>query len=272
MQRQTSFLLILMAALVCLTGLGCEMERRVIKRNPWTEMFERSEWYDGPAEEGEGAVNNRDRGYAVELASYTGGEAFQRVPTLIREAREQGGLAELWYASTGDRTTVYAGKFRDPESDEAETALRLARSAHINGARPFEDAQLVKLTAERGEVLDPHDARTHSGKGRFALQVGYFDRSFGTDYRVAAEQTARLLRDQGEEAYYYHGPNRSLILLHAWARREAFVLVGQHDRYSNLVKSVQEQYPHNVPNGKPFTDADDPTFVRSQHSFLVQIR
>mgnify|MGYP001814943212 CR=1 FL=1 len=266
-------MLALLMLSVVLAG-GCEMERRVVKQSGWNKMFTESEWYDGPARGSaeDQATNRNNRGYAVELGKYSGAQAFHGVHGLMQTARQDAGLANLWYATVGTKTTVYMGRFKDEDSKEAKTALRKARDAEVDGNAIFAKAKIVKLDAARGEVLDPRDLRSLKGKGLFTLQIGYYDAKYGPDFRRAAETAVDVLRDQDEEAFYYHGPHRSMVLVNAWTHAEAFTLVGQVDRYSNTVRLAQEKYPYNVPNGRAFTDDDDPEYVKSQRSFLVPIR
>lgn len=265
--------------LLCLSALlvvGCEMERRVVKRTGWSAVFNPdNEWYEGP-DRGSSASdpsNRRNKGFAIELGRYTGAEAFHGVHNLMQTARQDAGLANLWYTTVGTEATVYMGRFKDDDSSEARAALKKVRAAEVNGKELFPNAKLVKLNAEKqGEVLDPRDVRTLKGKGRFTLQIGYYDREYGPDFRRAAETAVDVLRDNGENAFYYHGPHRSMVLLNAWTYGEAFTLEGTTDRYSNAVRLTQEKYPHNVPNGRKFQPGDDPAYVKSQHSFLVPIR
>lgn len=264
-----------LALLSALLIAGCEMERRVVKRSGWNQLFSpESEWYDGPApdSDGSGTASRRNRGYSIELGRYSGAQAYHGVHNLMQSARQDAGLANLWYATVGNETTVYLGRFRDDDSKEAKTALRQVREAEVNGKTLFAKAKIVKLNAERGEVLDPRDLRSLKGKGLYTLQIGYYDGGYGPDFRRAAETAVDVLRDQGEEAFYYHGPHRSMVLVNAWTHAEAFTLVGQVDRYSNAVRVTQEKYPHNVPNGRAFGPDDDPDYVKSQRSFLVPIR
>ena len=264
----------LLALLSALLMAGCEMEQRVVSRSGWTQMFAESEWNDraGQGAGDDQTTDRRNRGYAVELGKYSGAEAFHGVHNLMQSARQEAGLGNLWYATLGNDTTVYMGRFEDEDSQEAKNALRQVRSARVGGEQLFSKAKIVKLEAQRGEALDPRDLRSLKGRGLFSLQIGYYDVSFGPDFRRAAETAVDVLRDQDEKAFYYHGPHRSMVLVNAWTHAEAFTLVGQVDRYSDTVRIVQEKHPHNVPNGKPFTAADDPRFVRTQHSFLVPIR
>ncbi len=265
--------MLVLLVLSALLATGC-LERRVVKRSGWNKMFMESDWYDGPASGSDGsqATNRHNRGYAVELGRFGGGEAFHGVHSLMQTARQDAGLANLWYATIGSETTVYLGRFTDKDSKEAKAALREVRDAEVNGKAIFAKAKVVKLNAERGDALDPRDLRSLKGRGLFTLQIGYYDGSYGPDFRRAAETAVDVLRDQGEKAFYYHGPHRSMVLVNAWNRTEAFTLVGQVDRYSDAVRITQEKYPHNVPNGVSFGPDDDPEYVKSQRSFLVPIR
>ena len=266
-------LLLLLFLVLGLTGPGCQMEERVISSS-WDE-WKKLDWYDP----GDGSKNtgtqgeSRSRGFAIELDQFTGEDAYAKVYRLITNARQEAGLANLWYVSTGRGAIVYAGRFRSEDDPQAKAMLKQVREAKIAGDTPFEKAKVVAIANNRGEVMDERDLRSLSGRGLYALQIGYYDSSFGLNFRKAAETAVDVLREKGEKAYYYHGPNRSLVLVNAWTYKDAFTsVVGQQDRYSNAVRTVQEKYPHNVPNGRSFTESDDPAFVASQKSFLVPIR
>lgn len=273
MKSTKPHILLVLLTLSALLAVGC-MERRVVSRSGWNKMFMESEWYEGPARGSDNAQATRrnNRGYAIELGRYTGAQAFHGVHGLMQTARQEAGLANLWYATANGDITVYMGRFKEDDSSEAKAALRKVRAAEVDGKELFEKAKIVKLGTERGEVLDPRDLRSLKGKGLFSLQIGHYDGTYGPDFRRAAETAVDVLRDNGEDAYYYHGPHRSMVLLNAWTRAEAFTLEGTVDRYSNQVRMTQEKHPHNVPNGEPFGPGDDPEYVKSQHSFLVPIR
>lgn len=264
--RPNLFFFLILAGALC--GSGCEMERRVT-HSTW-DQWKQWEWYDASAssEDTRGSNGQANRGYAIELARFEGDGRQAKIYRTITDARQKAGLANLWYTETG----VYAGRFRNDDSSEAKAMLRQVRSAEINDDTPFEDALIVRLTGARSQVNDPLDLRSLSGRGLYTLQIGYYDTRFGNDYRKAAETAVKVLREQDEEAYYYHGPNRSLILIEAWTYGQAFTRTGQVDRYSNLVRLTQEKHPQNVPNGQPFSEDDDPEYVASQRSFMVPIR
>ncbi len=273
MLNQKTHCLITLSVLAVLLAMGCKMEERVVS-STW-DQYKQWEWYEPPrSETGQNSAGGAsNRGYAIELGRFTGEGAFGEVYRLMTSAREEAGLANLWYTSSGTQAKVFAGRFAKPDSPEAKSTLSMVRSAKINGKTPFEDVKIVSVTGDRSEVLDKHDLRSLSGRGLYTLQIGYYDTAFGPDFRKAAETAVNVLREQGQEAYYYHGPNRSSILINAWTYGQAFTqTIGTQDRYSFAVRAAQEKHPYNVPNGKSFTQDDDPAFVASQKSFLVPIR
>lgn len=263
-------LILTLCVVLLMLSTGC-LERRVI-RSSW-DALRNSAWSDNRSSDSYSTSNSgrSNRGYAIEIDRYSGTDAYSKVYHLVREARVEAGLANLWYTTSGEETIIYAGRFKEKDSDEAEAMLREVRNARIRGRRAFENAKIVEITRARAEVSDPRDLRSLTGKDLYTLQIGYYDRGFGTDFRKAAETAVDILREAGETAYYYHGPNRSLVLINKWTRREAFTLQGNIDRYSNIVRIAQEKYPYNVPNGQPFTADDDPDYVKTQHSSLIKI-
>jgi len=271
-QKRANPILLVLTLAMTLTGLGCQYETRV--RSTW-DSWRQLEWADNKPQSkasGSGSAATTDRGYAVELARFEGDSSYSQAYQFVTATRQQTDLAQLWHSTSNGITTLYAGRFPDRDSDDAKAMLRQARSAKVNGSRPFEDAKIVKLTRAEGQVLDPRDLRTLKGKQLYTLQIGYFDRTYGSNYRRAAETAVDVLREQGEQAYYYHGPNRSMVLLNAWNYQQAFTLQGSVDRYSNLVRAVQEKYPFNVPNGQTPNDSADPNSREDSRSFLVPIR
>lgn len=210
------------------------------------------------------------RGYAVELARFSGPDAAARAFELTARLREQANLADLWYADGPNLSTVYLGRFRDPRSDTARVAIKRAREAELDGLTPFAKAEMVPLSGGDTASLPELDLRNHTGQ--YALQIGYYDLGYGTAFRRAAEDQAQKLRDQGHDAYYYHGPNRSLIAMGPYTYEEAFVRVGQTDTYTAAVLAAQREFPYNVRNGVGPTADFTAEELGLRPSFLVLVR
>lgn len=259
-----------MAMLLAAMG-GCMSEPRRVS-STW-DPFREKLADPGAAPRDAGANDPRvvsPRGYAVELARFSGPDAPARAFELTARLRAQAGLAELWSADGPNLSTVYLGRFRDPRSDTARLAIKQAREAELDGMTLFANAEMVPLSGGNTASLPELDLRNHTGQ--YALQIGYFDLGYGTAFRKAAEDRAQELRDQGHDAYYYHGPNRSLIAIGPYTYEQAFIRVGQTDTYAATVLATQRQFPYNVRNDVGPNDEFTPEELGLQPSFLVLVR
>ena len=249
---------------------GCEMQTRVV-RSSWDPLREIAD----PGLDSRGTDPNDPRvvspqGYAVELTRFSGPDASARAFDLSARLREQAGLADLWTAERGGQATVYLGRFRDPRTAQAKAALQQARAAEVDGFKPFTQVDLVPLSGGDAATLPENDLRNHTGQ--YALQIGYYDLAHGSDFRKAAEDRVEQLRVQGYPAYYYHGPNRSLITIGPYTYDQAFIRSGQVDVYTAEVLEMQKTFPHNLRNGLEPLEGFTLEEQGIQPSFLVLVR
>lgn len=254
-------------------GAGCEMETRVLN-STWTDSFgdiADPKPLDQPDLDPNDPRVRSPQGYAVELTRFTGTDATGNAVALTSRLREHAGLADLWYTEGSVASTVYAGRFRDPRDERALAMLREVRAAQLDGGRPFAQAKLVPLSGSgTGEaVYNELDLRNY--RGSITLQIGFYDTNYGPNYRAAAEQAVATLRAEGDEAYFYHGPNRSLVTVGLFTRGEALVPNGNTEMYSPAVRLLQERFPYNTMNGLTFERREN-GIGGVQESFLVPVR
>ena len=140
--------------------------------------------------------------------------------------------------------------------------LALIKSLSADGVtRPFGAAHLLPLPSSDRSVGNPEwDAESLAGY--WSLQVAVF---YNTDTmqqrRQAAVDYCSELRKQGHEAYFYHGPSMSSVLLGAFppnamraVQQEKRDLYGQTQRTSvNVIanarlRALQNEFPHNLEN------------------------
>lgn len=251
----------LTALLVCVTGCYQEIRRTSV-------------WDDFPgAKSGSEIDADTPRGgtWAIALASFEGPDRYQQSFNLVRELQAEANLPDLWYDDNGQTSTVYAGRFRSPRQADATSTMERVRQATLDGEQPFADAEFRDVGAVRvdAEALDPLDLRRHAGA--YTLQIGFYDREFGERFREAAEEAARTLRDDGHEAFFYHGPNRSLVTVGLFTNSD-FVMVQGRQSYGPRIKEVQQTFPHHFANGleQLITRPGQPT--RKQETLVVQAR
>jgi hypothetical protein len=180
------------------------------------------------------------------------------------------------------------GRFDSPDEPAAREALDALRAIEIEGERPFAGAVLAPPSPDLlTGSLPQFDLRTVKEKfgpdALYTLQIGVYGRADRTppesaelaEYRRTAERAVYDLRRQGEEAYYYHAPNRSMVTIGVFGPDD-------HDPRtpgleSNRLSDTRLRHPHNTLNGQgireriPNRPADDPTGWKLQPSALVGV-
>jgi hypothetical protein len=180
--------------------------------------------------------------------------ALERVQTL-------GGLREA-YLDERDKTLVVAyGRYASAADPKAQADLKRIREFQHNGERPFSGAVLTpppNLTV-LGSIpeLDLNTVRADTlRRAKYTLQVGVYGRldnkppsvSDLAEFRRLAEQAAAKLRREGDEAYYYHGRSKSMVLVGAYDETE------YDEKNPGLgdgmrLRAAREKFPYNLVNG-----------------------
>jgi len=256
----------LLLVLVLWPASGC-VETRIV-RSSWDSFPQDPK---NPGEGGPGDTN-RSLGYAVKLAEFEGKDRYQDAYDYIVDLREQTELTELWVADQGEgRTVLFSGRFRGSGDLDARLALKQVRDVRLDGERPFAGAALVAIAGASNAVgaspIDPHDLRQFTGY--YSLQIGFYDADFPTGRSGAAEEAVRVLRDDGAEAYFYHGPHRSLVCIGLFTD-EDFEWIDGVMHYGDRIRALQAQYPHNLGNGRTIIERHQGG-ATEQPSFLVRV-
>lgn len=180
--------------------------------------------------------------------------ALERVQTV-------GGLREA-YLDVRDKTIVVAyGRYGSAGDPKAQADLKRIREFQHHGERPFSAAVLTpppNLTV-LGSIpeLDLNTVRADSlRRAKYTLQVGVYGRldnkpptaSDLAEFRRLAEQAAAKLRREGDEAYYYHGRSKSMVLIGAYDESE------YDEKNPGLadgtrLRAAREKFPYNLVNG-----------------------
>ncbi|MFA9476842.1 hypothetical protein ACERK3_00915 [Phycisphaerales bacterium AB-hyl4] len=244
--RSVAITLVLLATLT--TTLGCEMQTRVVSEPWWSKLPA-----DPPPDQAGGP---RGGMWTIPLERFTGRDRQAHAQSMLTRLQQQAGLRSLWIEDVDGTATLYRGRFADPSAEEARQALHHSRRIRLDDGQPFSDVRLVNL-AGGGEprITDPHDLRQYPGF--YTLQVGYFDGEYDGDFRAAAEDAAHRLREDDHDAYFYHGPHRSLVTVGLFSYEEAFVTAddptaaqAQVDAYAPTIRELQRNFPHNRGNGR----------------------
>lgn len=210
--------------------------------------------------------------WAILLGAFGGPGADQQAATLAALAAQQGRLTGAFVERRGEGFAALYGAYDDPGSPQARKDLAAARAVEIAGSRPFESAILaapvVRGVAGGAPEFDLRNARQlYSGKkAKVTLQIGMYGRFDGrapsaaeiAESRKAAEDAVRVLREQGEQAFYYHTAERSTVTVGLFT-----------DDRDPAIAEVQKRFPFNMLNGQTTTNAKAGPGSKGQNSFTV---
>lgn len=193
-------------------------------------------------------------------------------------------------------STVYYGRYRQ------QLDLKSGRTSYTPDYSP-ELAQIRGLTlggssehpfaAAMIDALPPPPSANSQwdllsqNSGYWSLQVGVFYNTEGmTRRRQAAEEYCKLLRDQGEQAFFHHGASNSSVCIGLFPR-EAIATMNRTDESTGVSRIVseivdpklidlQKKHPKNVQNGHIINqirrDAAGNIVERvAEPSFVVQV-
>lgn len=219
------------------------------------------------------------KGYAILIQEFEGPHHARRADRLVQRLVTEAHAPDLWVQTLDDRglSRVLRGVYPTPDVDLAVQHLRQTRMLMINGARPYQKAGMVSLAQDGLATGDPFDLRQHAGK--MSVQIAYYDAQFGADFRKAAEQAVHALRDDGVSAFFYHGPNLSMVCIGVFDENDR---IQQEQRtsdgktivsatYSDRVRLVRQKFPYNLGNGRQMLVKNPDGSQTPMASFLVQV-
>lgn len=259
MHRPIALLTLIAAAALA----GCEVEERVVS-DGWAGLRELAD-QSKPAPD---SAMDSFGGWTVLVDRFDGPDARQQANRLVDLLQREKRIPDVWVSQVGNEIHVYRGRFEFPSDPYAQHALREVRNIEIAGARPYAKAEMVSLSPGSEGVASPWDLKQFPGM--YSLQIAVYDEQIGGDFREAAEKAVKALRDDGEEAYFYHGPHRSMVTIGLFTDDD-FVKRGNVSVYGPRILEVQQKYPYNLVNGLTMIEKQDGKVVGEQPSFLVRV-
>jgi hypothetical protein len=246
---------------------GCEPEIRVV----------RSSWDNFPADPKPKQAKDPDpyrdpaggQGWSIRVVELDGTDRHGKARGLIQELRNEAKLSDIWMQDYDGVVSVYHGRFATAADPAIRPALGKIQAVRVDGEMPFADCQLVPLIGDGRVIADPFDLRQFIGY--YSLQIGFYDASYEGDFRAAAEEAVRSLREDGFDAYYYHGPYRSIVSIGVFSYEQAFVSAGTHDTYAPSVRELQQRFPFNLGNGVTLIQKDKGRVIGEQKSSLIRV-
>jgi hypothetical protein len=248
---------------------------------------EGQELFGGPAKDssaGEVPAN----GWSIVIVAFRGDGQDELAAAGLAKARSVAGLREAYTERQGNATVIAYGRYPSPDAPEAQADLERIQQLEIDGGRPFDGAVLAPPmgtgTGRMPELDLLNVRRTFGNDAIYTLQVASYARDDRRPPQSAeeraefvrmAEDAAAQLRREGQQAFYYHGPNESLVTVGVFGPDD-FDPTRPEARSSRL-RAAQDANPIFYLNGKgvrarvPGVPESSPRAWRMRKSQLVAI-
>lgn len=216
-------------------------------------------------------------GFAILLAAVPGrlaaspDLALEQVAGVFGNERDR---VRLHRAEQNRPPLIVYGQYVDPGSSEAQADLARIRSMRVDGRTPFARAILMPIGVEvgvgtraaggdggDGSRLSRNDLRNakklFGDDAVYTLQIGVYAREDNqrptaedlAAFRKAAEEAVARLRREGEQAFYYHGPNGSMVTVGIFNDSDLDTSVSPPLESARL-KAERLKHPNNLLNGR----------------------
>lgn len=227
----------------------------------------------GQGDLAEGSSRAEGGGWGVLLESHSGRGHRAIAEQRAADLRQLVGRADVRIRSTDDGSAVVVGSFNGPSDPAAEQALRAIKAIRINGVPAFQFAFLIppaeSETASRYPDYELERARELFGvNAEWTLRIEFYDDRDRALARRVAEDRVVELRQRGETAFYYHGPQTSLVTVGIFGESDFEPATGW---MSPRLRSLRQRFPKTLLNGATYRLGGSATDVPSQLTRLPEL-
>lgn len=225
----------------------------------------------------EGA-NAQERDWIIVLAAFRGETHAQAAAEALPKLQKVEGLREAFVSPRGEATFIGLGRFAEPGDEKAQALIAKVRATEVERTRPFAQAFMAPpLMSDAGSrpEFDLANARKQFGKtARMTLQVGVYGRDDLpkisqkdlAEVRKTAEEAVLQLRREGQLAFYYHSPRRSMVTIGVFSEEDL------KPAESPEINKLRKLFPNNLYNGQGIREkVAGVGDLGLQKSFLVQV-
>jgi hypothetical protein len=221
--------------------------------------------------------------WTITLSTFRGPDALAVAEGVLPKVRELPAVRDAVVQRRGEAVLITVGRFSDPAGDDAQRRLKEIRALVVDGEAAFPQAILTPPTGGQLGSRPEYNllrARDQMGKAyRLTLQIGVYGRddlerpteADLAEARKQAEQAAANLRREGELAFYYHGPRRSMVTVGLFTEDD-LGSAAKNLPVSPLLQQLRKKFPHNLYNGQGIRERTaGQTEARIQPSQTVRI-
>lgn len=210
--------------------------------------------FGAPGDSGAGTPVAGESGWSIVLETFKGENAAHQAMERQRVVGEIFGRSDLAIRVRENGCALVLGSYASAKDERAQRDLKMVRDKEISaGLRPWTGAFFAApRVQDRGESPDMEltSARRLMGSATlFTLQVGVYETpDKPEEAKRAAEKAAKVLRDGGEKAFYYHGPRRSMVTIGLFGQRDFDEKSGR--ARNPEIARLRKEYPLNLLNGQ----------------------
>lgn len=257
----------LAACLFCALGLGaCESAE---KDRDWGSEA-RAVFGGGSG----GETGEEGGGWCIVLATVQGEGALERAESIAAQLQTVEGLESAFAEERRSGAVVAMGSYSGPDDPDAKKDLARVRSLAV-GERAMFPRSFIAPRADtagaKGSMPELNLARAKElfPGAAYTLQVAVYESPDRSEAMRAAERAALALRSDGDLAFYYHGPSRSVVTVGAFAPRDFDAATGEQ---SPELLELRKKHPYNLYNGQAIKERfGSQSKSRLQSSALVEI-
>jgi hypothetical protein len=212
----------------------------------------------GEASRGNAGGAPADEGWSILIQAYSGEGAQADANDGLGRVRSRAGLTDAYVSHRGNAWVIAYGKYPGPRDPKAVADLDRIKHFTYEGTQPFAMAYLTPpMVAGTMPEYDLRNAKKlHGPEALYTLQIGVYGVEGVAqptpeqmrEVRAKAEEAVVVLRRQGEEAYYFHGPTMSVVTIGLFDETDHDLQAAGVN--SPRLKKLMEKYPYNLYNGQ----------------------
>lgn len=211
-------------------------------------------------------------GWRIVLATFNGADAVARAQSSLSQIQAQRGLAGAFIDAQRHGAIIALGSYNNPRDRAARRELERIHAIRIDDIAVFGSAFLMPPpSGVSGANTELNLANAHKLFGDdlvYTLQVAVYESDNRAEVLQSAEQAASLFRQDGELAFYYHGPNRSIVTIGLFTENDYDPVT---TLLSDELKALKERHPDHLYNGMGVREHLPDGTMRNQPTRLVRI-
>jgi hypothetical protein len=162
----------------------------------------------------DGTLVPADAQWTIVCRTFTD-DAHHLEATQLKQRMIDAGLKGAYIVEASDHSTLYYGYYAQRNDPRVRADIqRLSQWTDGPSDHPIPHPLLVELDPSDPPAPPQWDLR--NAKGYWSLEIAAYRDS--PQRKQAAVDSVRAAREQGIEAYYYHGPTISSVCIGAWPR------------------------------------------------------